>query len=64
MKIGTLVRIKDPNPDEDGRQTYKVLEDRGDRVLAEAHSGFDKWAIKPTFVFDKRDVKAAVTRRR
>jgi hypothetical protein len=62
--VGTVVKLRKPMPDEDPRQTYKVLEDRGGRVLVEGKAGFSKWTIKPTFVFAVGDLKRATAKKR
>ncbi len=57
MRAGDAVRLKDPMPNEDSEQEYKVVEDRDTRVLVIPRNGFETWVNRPTFVFEKEDLE-------
>ena len=51
------VRFKHPENEDEAFQIFRVLEDRGDRLLVEPLQGFKDWEIRPTFVYQKSDVE-------
>lgn len=57
MNVGDIVVFRNPHEDEKG-DTFRVLEDRGDRVLVEDASEFwDGYTIRPTHVYLKAELK-------
>ena len=50
-----LFKMKNPT-DQESAEVYKVIEDRGDRVLVEEIAVCQKMAIRPTAVYLKSDI--------
>lgn len=59
MQPNQVVKFKAPADADEAQERFKVLEDRGERVLVEGVTGFDEWAIKPTFVYQVDELEVA-----
>ena len=59
MKKNQIVKFAEPIDEDEPNERFVVLEDREDRVLVEAASGFELWNVKPTYVYPARDLVKA-----
>lgn len=60
LPLGTIVKFREPMDADEAASRFRIEEHRGARVLVSAaNPEFDKWQLRPTFVYQAADMVAA-----